>query len=281
MKPASPILSAHGRWALLATAALAATAANAAPVSWNSAVNSNWNNGSNWTPPGVPASGDDVTIGDVPGTEGTRVTLDINDTVLTLNLQSGNEFDTDAFELIATSASITGLDTELLVRPNNGGASDSFDVDFLDVTNNATVRMLGGRLEVDGNSGDGRLDVESGATLIGYGNIDLEDAAPGSESRFTLSGGTLSVGNATDGLLIFTDVARTLTINATDPDVTADLDQGGSTVNLLASGTLDLNIPIVPASDPAFSSTMNLARKSTLDVQDAWGFNGTMNVNTV
>ncbi|MEM9354014.1 MAG: hypothetical protein AAGA92_13450, partial [Planctomycetota bacterium] len=129
--------------------------------------------------------------------------------------------------------------------------------------------------------GDERLDVNSGATLIGYGTIDLEDSVASNGSRFTLSGATLSVGNTTDGLLIFTDVARTLTINATDPDTTADLDQGGSTVNLLASGTLDLNIPIVPASDPAFSSTMNLARKSTLDVQDAWGFNGTMNVNTV
>ncbi len=268
------------RFALLVPAAFAAAAACAAPVSWNSAVSSNWNNASNWTPPAVPGTGDDVTIGDVVGTEGTRVTLDINDTVLTLNLQSGNEFDTDDFELVATSASITGLGTELLVKPNNGGALDSFDVDFVDVTSNATVRMLGGRLEVDGNTGDGRLDLTTGATLIGYGTIDLEDSAPGSESRFTLSSSTLNVGNTTDGLIILTDVPQTLTVNATDPNVTADLDQGGSTVNLLASGTLDLNVPIVPATDTAFSSTMNLFRKSTLDVEDAWNFNGTMNVNT-
>lgn len=245
-----------------------------AQKSWNSAVDGNWNVGNNWTPPGVPGTNDNVTIGNIVGTEGTRVTLDVNDTVVTLTLLNGNDFDTSSFELIADSATLSGSGTTLLVKPNNGGVNDSFDVDFMDVNTGALVKMIGGRIEIDGNTGDGRLDLTG--TLTGYGFIDLE--APAAGSRFTLSSGTLNAGYTFDTLGLLFDQAATLMINATDPDATADFDNGASpVVNLLPAGTLDLNVPM---NDVYNNGTINLSRKSTLDVEDAWEFAGTMNVNT-
>ncbi len=239
----------------------AALPAFGAIKSWNSAVNGFWNVSGNWTPPGVPGTSDDVTLGNVFGTEGTRTTLDINDTVDTLTMLNGNDFDTGDFELIADSATLSGTGTRLLVKPNNSGTLDSFDVDFMDVNAGALVQMLGGRLEIDGNTGDGRLDVSG--TLTGFGFIDLEDVGAG--SKFTLNGGTLNVGNTADGIFTLFDVAQTLEINATDAGARVDLDNISSTVNLLPSGTLDLNVAL---ADP-FSSTINLSRKSTLDIQSA------------
>ncbi len=270
--------------AVLPAAALACAAVPALAVDkdWNNASDSNWNTGSNWAPFGVPGTNDDVFIGRFPFPTGARVTMDISDTVQTLNIING-ELDTATFELIVDSASINGANAELLIKPNNNGVNDSLDADFVDVTNGGLIRMLGGRLEIDGNTGDGALDVSSGSTLLGYGNIDLEDIVASNASRFTLSSSTLSVGNTTDGFIIpLFDTARTLSINATDVDTTADLDQGGvaAVINLLAAGTLDLNVPIVPASDGVYNGTMNLSRRSVLDVEDDWTFAGVMNVNT-
>ena len=244
-----------------------------AQKSWNSPTSGNWNVAGNWTPPGVPGGADDVTIGNVVGTEGTRVTLDVNAFANTITLQSGNDLDTADFELTADSMALSGSGTTLLVKPNNSGTLDSVDMDFMDVNSGALLQMLGGRVEIDGNTGDGRLDLLG--TLTGYGFIDLE--APVAGSRFTINGGTLNVGNTSDGIGLLSDVARTLLVNATDLGATVDFDNGASpTVNLLASGTLDLNVPM---NDP-YGGTMNLSRKSTLDIEDAWDFQGTMNVNT-
>jgi|GEM_PF-7108011 len=245
--------------------------------SWSSTSDGVWSDGSNWSPAGVPLASDDVTLGNLLGTFGTRTTLDMNVTVLnaidTLTMISGNDLATGDFELIADSASLSGDGTTLLLEPNNGGAADSFDVDFLDVTNDALVRMLGGRLEIDGNTGDGRLDV-TGAALIGYGAIDLE--ASGTAVRFSLADSTLSAGYTTATGIVVSDLARTLRIDAPDPNATVDLDQNGSVVSVLPAGTLDLN---VQTNDP-FSSSMRLARGSTIDLALPWAFDGTLNVNT-
>ncbi len=253
----------------------AAIPACGAPKSWNSASNGVWSLDSNWTPPGMPAIGDDVTLGDVAGTEGTRTTMDINGFVKSLTMLNGNDLDTASFELfVGGTVSLNGAGTTLLLNPNNNGVDDSFDADSLDLTASGYIRMLGGRLEIDGDTGDGRLDITNG-TLWGFGAIDLE--APWAGSKFTLGGGSLTAGHTTDGMVIvIMDPARTLEINATDPGSTVDLDQGGSTLTVRAAGTLDLNVPL---NDP-FSSTINLARKSTLDIADPWSFDGTMNVNT-
>src|SRR5262249_12463853 len=48
---------------VLTTASLVvSTPVSAASVSWNGSVSSDWNDANNWTPVGVPASSDDVTI---------------------------------------------------------------------------------------------------------------------------------------------------------------------------------------------------------------------------
>ena len=248
----------------------------AVPVAWNSATNDVWSDASKWTPPSVPTSSDDVSIGTVAGTEGTRVTVDANSNANTLTLVNGNDLDTGGYEIIvntasaATGTSLTGSGTTLLVKENSSNPTyDSFDTDSLTVGNGSVVLMLGGVLEVD----EANLRLETGSTLRGYGTIDL-DAASG---EFTNSG-TISAGFAADGIFLPTfDTARTLTINANGSSAALNLDQVNAIINITRAGTLDINGPLTDA----FSATINMAANSTLDMSDAWTMdNGNLNVNT-
>jgi PEP-CTERM motif len=256
-----------------------ATPAQAVLKQWNSASDGNWNVSTNWTPPGVPLTGDDVRVGTVIGTAGTRVTMDITDFVNTLQLSNGNDLSTGGFELVvnttggSTGTTLSGSGTTLLVKVNSSNpAFDSFDTDSLTVNSGSTVMMLGGVLEVD------EANYTNNGTLRGYGTIDLEDSVAAVTSLFTNSGGTINVGNAADGFIILSDVARTLQINATDADARIDLDNGvNPTLNINRAGTFDVNVPFADA----FSATLNMAANSTLDMSNSWSRNaGNLNVNT-
>lgn len=249
--------------------------ARGAPKSWDSSTDGSWDEPANWDPTGVPLAGDDATLGNLAGTEGTRTSIDSTTSIASLTLVNGNELETGGFEITVNGgASLDGTSTTLVVVPRSVAANDAFDANFLDATGGSVVRMLGGRLEVDGQSGDGRLDLDA-STLVGYGFIDLEGSASG--SKLTSTAGSLAVGNTVDGgLLPITDPARTLEISATDAAATVDLDQASATLSVLPAGTLDLNVPL---NDP-FSSTLTLSRKSTLDIEDPWSFDGTLEVNT-
>lgn len=63
---------------------------------------------------------DDVTLGDLAATQGTRTTLDVDDAVGTLLVTNGNEFATGNFEITADSANVT-TNGILLLTPRNGG----------------------------------------------------------------------------------------------------------------------------------------------------------------
>ncbi len=248
----------------------------AVPVAWNSATDDVWSDASKWTPPSVPTSSDDVSIGTVAGTEGTRVTADANSNANTLTMVNGNELDTGGYEVLVDTASassgtsLSGSGTTLLVKVNsNNPTYDSFDTDSLSVGDGSVVLMLGGVLEVD----EGDLTLYAGSALGGYGTIDL-DAASGELYNV----GTIRAGYAVDGISIpTTDTAATLTINVNGASGGVNLDQGDAIVSINRAGTLDINGPLTDA----FSATINMYANSTLDMSDAWTMdNGNLNVNT-
>jgi len=97
--------------ALLAafTAASAAPEASAAVREWSSPVDGLWNVSSNWAPSTVPNSLDDVTLGSVVGTTGTRTTLDIQGSVNTTQspASSSNATATATRRSVGSSIEIT------------------------------------------------------------------------------------------------------------------------------------------------------------------------------
>ncbi|TWU30014.1 beta strand repeat-containing protein [Bythopirellula polymerisocia] len=246
---------------------------HAVAKSWNSASNSTWNTANNWTPPGVPLVGDDVTLGNIIGTEGTRTTMDVNDSMNSLTIINGNDLDTGEFNtFVSTATTITGAGSTLLIKPRATQTFISFDTNTLDLNAGATVLMLGGRLQVD----NGVFDLAG--TLTGYGNIQLDQSVGANTTLLNMSGtGILNAGYTFDGIGLLTDQAATLQITAADTDARVDFDNGTpNIVNLLPAGTLDLDVMMADT----FNDTINLSRKSTFDSSLAWEFAGTMNVNT-
>src|SRR5262249_3076416 len=136
-----------------------------------------------------------------------------------------------------------------------GGDPEGLDTDNLTINNGATVSLnsqtVQGQavLQVDGGTGTGLLDLNSGGTLSGNGLVELM-AAPGASTVLLSNDGTLTA-RAFSPLLV--PPATTMQITATSANALVDLDGtgGAGVVNTFGNATLDIDVPI---GDP-FSGT--------------------------
>jgi len=243
-----------------------------------------WNNDQNWhlVEFGFPGNDDTATIDgifsvfvDAPFT-GFPNALTIAGGAI---LYTGPTFFADGYELVFDNETggplaqtlITGTNSILFVTKNLAGAHlDAFDTDLLTVENGGTVWMQGSVLEVD----RGKLDINSGGTVRGYGSIDLEVPL-----------GSLGVVLENDGILHVTGGAfgspagGTLDIDVTSANGRIDLDgtSGNGQVVIAWQSTLDIGAPL---NDP-YSDLMTFAADSKLIMSHPWSadVNSTIDVS--
>ena len=138
-------------FALLAVAFVSASSAFAVAKTWNGSVSTAWSNASNWTPSGVPATNDDVTV---PANLSRYPELSAATTVrnFTLNggylLTNGNNFTASSNLIVndGTFHSLAALITSTNIDLNNG--EFKIQGDKLDLGNDLTLD--GGILTVTG-----------------------------------------------------------------------------------------------------------------------------------
>jgi hypothetical protein len=275
---------------LLLTAALAAPVARATDFTWTGFDDNQYFNYLNWLPldPGVitgpPGTSDTATInnGDAVFVNQTFTSgWQINSLTLAggsklYNVPTLDFFPPPGYEIVVDGAAsaltqLSGSGTELIVWANQlGTTADGFDTDLMTVNSGATVSLGNGRLEVD----SGMLDINSGATLRGYGWIDLEAA---NASPFTVlqNDGLIDVyGYGSAG----TPVAP-LTITASSANGRIDLDgtTGDGAVNLRENGRIIMNAPI----GDAFDGQITMDRNTVFQVSADWANNtdGVIDIN--
>src|SRR6476620_9958495 len=73
---------------------IACSQAFAATKTWNGSSSNNWNTAANWTPSGVPASGDDVTITFNASPQVITLSADVTIQSLSLNNSTNNRIGT-------------------------------------------------------------------------------------------------------------------------------------------------------------------------------------------
>ncbi len=178
---------------LIAVAAMLIPArANAINLFWVGVLgDQDWFGPQNWTAGefgiGPPQSGDRAFIANG---DPVRITHDfaVSDQVDGLSITGGSRLYTSStlssptgYEVIVNGTGGTGLTeiggagTQLVIREHQSGTGhDSFDTDLLTINAGATAVLENGRLEVDGVGG--KLDINLGGTLRGYGWIDLESS---------------------------------------------------------------------------------------------------------
>jgi hypothetical protein len=244
-----------------------------------------WGDFGNWSPDGDP-NGVAISIGNLAG--GVNATTRLNNTfsINSLTITNGadviNSTDdgaTNDFRLL-----VNGLTT--ISDPGStitiyGGDPEGLDTDNLTINSGATVSLNSQTaqgnaiLQVDGGTGTGLLDINTGGTLSGNGLIQLI-AAPAAPTVLLSNDGTLTA--RAFGPLLFPP-ATTLQIPATDPDARVDLDGvvGNGVVNTFGNATLDIGVAI----NDAFSGTINMSAGSALDIAGPWSIDlGTVNINT-
>jgi hypothetical protein len=269
----------------LVLAALIAAPA-AAQRSWDGGNGTDvWGDFGNWSPDGDP-NGVAISIGNLAG--GVNATTRLNNTfsISSLTITNGadviNSTDdgaTNDFRLLVNGmTTISDAGSTITIY---GGDPEGLDTDNLTINSGATVSLNSQTaqgqaiLQVDGGTGTGLLDINTGGTLSGNGLVQLM-AAPAAPTVLLSNDGTLTA-RAFGPLLI--PSATTLAIPATDPDARVDLDGvvGDGVVNTFGNATLDIGVAI----NDAFSGTINMSAGSTLDIASAWSIDtGTVNINT-
>lgn len=157
------------------------------------------------------------------GTGADNVSLGTTGTPADVNFNLGSGDDT--FTLDAGTAIATDV-----LRVNFGGGADTFDNDFGQFDFNATLLNLNG-YNVFYNDASGNLDINQVADT---GDLTIDDNGASNAIRFTASGVTSELTQATDLRLILLDNSST--------DVTADFDatRNGNTTVQLRSGDRDV-----------------------------------------
>ncbi len=281
------------RWGInlsfLAVAMCATTPAVA--VDWDDAGGSAsklWSDFGNWNPDGSP-SGQAVNIGNLAGAANDTTIFDGGYQISSLTITNGadvvNSTDngaTDDFELVVNGdTTVSGSGSSIIIY---GGDPDGLDTNNLTINSgasviiNSTTAQGTAVIEVDGGSGTGLLDINSGGTLIGTGRIDLE-AAPVSATNLISNDGTITA-NTTPLIFGFAPAAGTLQITALSTNARFDWDgsSGNGVLNVNGNQTLDVD---VDTGTDAFSGTMNLSTGSSLDMANGWSMDtGTINANT-
>jgi hypothetical protein len=268
----------------VAVAALAGSPANAYEITWTGNDGNDWFYLGNWS--GfefgvVPTTNDTAIINNGDSVFVTRnfaASDQINGLTLSggsklLNVPTANVLEPSGYELIVDNngsalTQLSGAGTELIIYENASGESqDGFDTDLMAVNSGATVSIGNGRLEVDsflaGANSSVSLDINSGATLRGYGWVDLQASSPSTFNALQNDGLIHVYGYGLAGTY---QVA--LAINVTNGNGRIDLDgsSGTGTVQIDDFGQLEINAPL--ADD--FDGLITMGRSTVLRMDSDW-----------
>ena len=199
--------------------------------------------------------------------------------ILSLTMSNGIELDTENF-FLNVNGDIILSDAGTILRAAEsdtvGLPGTSINADNITINSGATYANANFTSVID-PSGIGVFDI-NGGTLTGHGLIRNGDGI-GSATNVFINDGVIRPGSVFDGFIVGfgAPAARTLTLDAIDSDARIDLDgaTGAGALDIQRNQTLDINVQV----DDDFDGVIDLAHNSTLDIEDAWEFAGTMNVN--
>jgi hypothetical protein len=183
----------------------------------NPGTSSNWNNASNWSPSGVPASGDTVTIGGVGNVGAYSVTLDIAASVSTLTISA-----TKGATLIVGANTLTvGSTSGTAITLSHSGDN---------------ITMTGGTITDAGG-------ISLAGTISGRGTLNVSGSISGAGTLHA-SGGTLDVsGTIASGIVFSIDSSSSsvLKIEGTATSAAAiSITSSNQTLEIGASGALTI-----------------------------------------
>lgn len=255
--------------------------------SWDDAGNDAsklWDDNGNWNPDGDP-DGDSVRIGNLANAADDTTLVDRAYIIDSLTLTNGadvvNSTDNGATNdhqlLVNGLTTISDAGSTFFVI---GGDADGLDTEGLTINSGGTLNLNSttaqGRAFVEIESGV--LDLNSGGTIIGQGQIDFEDPAAVLTTVFS-NEGTLTAHRGSS-FIFSPPVADTLRLNdGGNSNRRFDWDGlGGGVINIHGNQTLDVDIS---TGNDAWSGGMNLSAGATLDMRDAWSMDsGTIDANT-
>ena len=274
----------------------------AANVFWDDAGNSAnklWSNFGNWSPDSSPAS-DDVFIGNLANAFNDVTLVDQTYGIDSLSITNGadvvNSTDSGAtndFRLnVSGLTTVSGAGSQILIYgadfpPFIFSSASGLDTDRLTINNGGTVTLNSTTaqglaiVEVDGTTGTGLLDINTGGMLRGTGQIRLAEN-PASSTVLISNNGAITA-NTPTFFFGAAPAAGTLRIFASGANAAnARFDWDGSPSNgvLNVNGNQTLDIDVSTGID-AFGGAMNLFTGSTIDIAHGWRLDtGTINANT-
>lgn len=137
-------------WLAVAIGAIAAGDAShvaAAEKSWNAGSDS-WSTPANWTPAGVPASGDVIRIGNLPGVTSSTVFLDLNKTLGGLHITNRMALQNEGHTVIVNGETTVSGDASRLNISDAVIGSD-FRTETMTVAADANVYLVGGDVRIN------------------------------------------------------------------------------------------------------------------------------------
>ena len=260
--------------AALTSLALALTPSSAAIRTWVGG-NDPWDGDVfNWTGIDEPDPDDDAVF----NTDNV-VDMAMDNEIQSLDLSNSITLNTKNYFLdVNGPITLAGAGTTFRAGENNlvGLPPTSVSTYGVTVGNGATYQNAGFTSMID-PAGIGLFDIESGGTLYGNGLIRSGDGI-GSPTVVFNNDGVIRPGTVTTGIVLVggTPAARTLTLAAIDGDARIDLDgvTGGGALDITRNQTLDIDVQV----NDDFDGVIDLGHNSTLEIEDAWEFAGTMNV---
>ena len=228
----------------------------------------------NWTGLDEPDPDDDAVFN-----TNNSVDMAIDNEVQSLTLSGSISLDTTTHYLdVNGDITLSGTGTRLRAGQNNLAGLPATSVSAYNITvgSDASYQNANFTSFIHPTS-IGVFTIETGGTLFGNGTIRNGDGISTPTSVF-INDGVIRPGNVTDFIIIGgAPAAQTLTLAAIDGEGQIDLDGvfGGGSVDLQRNQTLDIDLDL--ADD--FDGVIDMAHNATLDVEQAWSFAGTLNVD--
>ena len=249
---------------------LAWPAVEAANRTWiggnNDWVDGNGNN-ANWTLADEPDS-NDAAIFNTANT----LNLGSNNTVNGLTMSGGIDLVMNDFDLTVDGfVQLSDSSTNLII----GGANSFLAADAAIINADARIQLDGGTLQIDEESGNGLIEINTDGILVGHGTVSLLDALAVT-TTLLINDGTIRAQRSP--VVIFgAPQIGTLTINATDSDARIDLDGAAEAgiIDINRNQTLDINV----ALSDIFNGSITMNQDSKLDVSSAWTLGAFATVN--
>lgn len=236
-----------------------------------------WSEAANWSDDTVPLTADDASIGTLADAFDDVVLFDlVGDTVSSLLLTNGADFDTNSGRLVMSGNTDVGTGagsgttvSELIVRPRIGIAIFAIDTNAINVGANGQLTILGGEVDIDGTGVvDGVLSIAAGGALSGYGLVDLsdKDVSLGVATSLLVNDGEIIAGDPQP--VVGEPASVMLHITASQAPLFGVVDLGGSSALGKVSMLRNATLKIEPAS--ISPERMTLSANAKVEMSQNW-----------